>query len=68
MHCDSDGVGTVIEPLCGAKIWYLAVPKEGESFEEFASIDMFGSAFDTESLNEDKWDLEVLVLTPGVRL
>ena len=68
IHCDSDGVGTVIEPICGVKIWFIAVPKDGAGFVDFASIDMFDESFDIETPNEDKWDIEVIVLKPGMRL
>src|ERR1700742_3420242 len=46
MHSDSEGFGTIVGPLCGIKIWYIAVPKQGEHYDAFADIDVFGEDFD----------------------
>ena len=67
-HIDSDGTGTFVEAVAGKKIWVLAVPKDEKGLDGLADIDLFGEAYDVEGANLHLWDLEAVVLEPGVRL
>lgn len=67
-HIDSDGTGTFVEAVAGRKIWVLAVPKEADGLDGLADIDLFGEAYDMEDPNLDLWDLEAVILQPGVQL
>ena len=67
-HIDSDGTGTFVEAVVGKKIWVLAVPKDEKGLDGLADINLFGETYDMESANLHLWDLEAVVLEPGVRL
>ncbi|KAG6859837.1 hypothetical protein C0995_003162 [Termitomyces sp. Mi166 len=66
-HIDANGYGTVIQVDTGTKLWFVAESKNGRSLEDFAFKDLF-HLFDPDSLNDDLWDLELIVLEPGMRL
>ena len=67
-HIDSDGTGTFVEAVVGRKIWVLAVPKGGQGLDSLADINLYGESYDMEGENAHLWDLEAVVLEPGVRL
>jgi hypothetical protein len=67
-HLDSNGTGTFVEAVVGRKIWVLAVPKEEDGLDRLADIDLFGEAYDMDDVNLHLWDLEAVILEPGVRL
>jgi hypothetical protein len=67
-HIDSDGTGTFVEAVAGRKIWVLAVPKQEQGLDAMADINLFGTAYDIEGANLDSWDLEAVILEPGVTL
>jgi uncharacterized protein YceK len=64
-HIDANGFATWIDVKVGSKYWILARPKQEL---DFASIDLFTGSYDQECANEDKWDLEAILLLPGTRL
>lgn len=66
-HIDCDGFATVIEVQTGCKLWVLARPKAGKSFSSFSNIQTFLD-FDPEATNENLWDCEAILLTPGTQL
>jgi hypothetical protein len=67
-HIDCDGFGTYIDVQVGKKWWVVAKPKDGESFDAFASINTFLGAYDLEEPGLDRWTLEGILLGPGDRL
>ena len=67
-HIDSDGTGTFVEAVTGRKIWILAIPKEGQSLDQLADIELFGESYDIEKPNLHLWDLEAVILEPGIQL
>ena len=67
-HIDSDGTGTFVEAVVGRKIWVLAVPKGEQGLDSLADINLYGESYDFEGENAHLWDLEAVVLEPGVRL
>ncbi|KAJ3516171.1 hypothetical protein NMY22_g14277 [Coprinellus aureogranulatus] len=59
-HIDANGFATVIQLLCGKKLWVVARPK---------NFSMPPPAeFDVANPNTDLWDIEATVLTPTIRL
>lgn len=46
IHIDCDGLCTVIDPLCGRKLWLLYTPVEEYTPEIFGDIDQFFNNFD----------------------
>ena len=50
----------------GLKVWFVGV--ERESGPSFSGITTFLEEFDTEMPNTERWDVEAIVLTPGVKL
>lgn len=66
-HTDADGLGTMVEVRNegGLKVWFVAVEREGGA--PFSGLTTFLN-FDTETSNTDRWDVEAIVLTPGVKL
>lgn len=66
-HVDCDGLATVIEVQTGCKLWVLARPRKGEDWSSFAKTDSFFN-FDTNATNDDRWDCEAVLLTPGTQL
>jgi len=68
-HLDCDGLCTMIEVQTGAKLWVVARPKPGEDIRSFLTrIDSFLQNLDVTSLNDDRWDCEAVLLTPGTKL
>lgn len=65
-HIDCDGLATMIEVQTGCKWWVVARPKEGDN-SAFARMDTFRD-FDVAATNEDRWDCEAVLLTPGTCL
>jgi hypothetical protein len=64
-HIDCDGFGTVIKVAAGMKWWLVAKPKLGSSF---SGISLFMKNYDLSAINNDKWDIEAILLTPGSTL
>jgi hypothetical protein len=67
-HIDCNGFGTFISPATGVKIWFLAAPKDPNSFEAFADMDLYLEDYDLDGTNETLWDWEPVVLKPGMTL
>ncbi|KAG5337958.1 hypothetical protein C0989_008561 [Termitomyces sp. Mn162] len=68
-HIDTNGFGTFIRVDTGIKFWILATPKSQGKLEAFARTDLFvGSSYDPEKVNDKLWDLELMVLKPGMTL
>jgi hypothetical protein len=64
-HIDANGLATWIDVKTGSKYWILAKPKKPLNF---AAISLFTDRYDQEAVNQDKWDLEAVLLLPGSRL
>jgi hypothetical protein len=64
-HIDANGLATWIDVKTGSKYWIVAKPKKPF---DFAAISLFTDGYDQEAVNEDKWDLEAVLLLPGSRL
>jgi hypothetical protein len=69
-HVDSDGFGTYVDTKAGLKWWIVARRKGKEhDFESFSEADtFFDGRYEVDEPNQDKWDLEAVVLHPGTRL
>ena len=65
-HIDCDGFCTYIDTQTGAKWWIVAKSKDGST--HFSHPTVFTEAYDISSANEEKWDLEAVLLRPGSRL
>jgi hypothetical protein len=50
----------------GLKIWFVAV--ERECGKPFSGLSTFLHNFDVDEPNTDRWDVEAIILTPGVKL
>jgi hypothetical protein len=61
-HIDSSGFATVVEVMCGAKHWFLGVPREGQTYASFARIDTFLGDYDFNEPNEHRWRWEGVYL------
>jgi hypothetical protein len=66
-HIDCDGLATMIEVQTGCKLWVLARPRRDEDLSCFSRLDAFLN-FDADAVNDDRWDCEAVLLTPGSRL
>lgn len=66
-HIDANGFATWIDVKTGSKYWILAKPKPKKPLD-FAATSLFTCHYDQEAVNEDKWDLEAVLLLPGSRL
>jgi hypothetical protein len=64
-HGDANGVGTVIQVWTGWKWWILAREKHTS---DFASISLYLDSFNVDETNDNKWDLEAILLGPGSTL
>lgn len=64
-HIDCDGFGTVIEVKTGWKWWVVAQPRKPS---DFASVSLFLEGFDIDKVNDNKWDLDAILLPPGSTL
>jgi len=67
IHIDCDGLCTVIDPLCGSKLWFIFSPHEDDSSSTFGDIDQFFDSFDV-TKPQEHWIAEVVYLKPGTRL
>ena len=62
-----NGLCTVIEPLCGRKLWLLYSPAEEYDDGIFGDIDQFFNEFNV-TTQPDYWSVEAVYLQPGTRL
>ena len=67
IHVDSDGLGTIVDVLCGGRWWLLFTPSKNFDLTNFGDIDHFFFDFDVTN-PPDHWDVEAVYLQPGVRL
>jgi hypothetical protein len=67
IHIDSDGMGTIVDVLCGARWWLLFTPAEEYDLTNFGDIDQFFHQFDV-TKPPAHWDVEAVYLQPGIRL
>jgi hypothetical protein len=67
-HTDADGLCTMVEVQNegGLKVWFVAVEREGE--KPFSELTTFLRDWDVDKPNTEKWDVEAIILTPGVKL
>jgi len=65
-HLDSEGYGTRVQPICGIKFWFVAAEKRGEK-GKLASAHLYDD-IDVGATNNDKWDVEMVVLSAGSEL
>ncbi|KAF8059874.1 hypothetical protein FPV67DRAFT_1425004, partial [Lyophyllum atratum] len=65
-HYDANGFMTFVKLKCGRKLWYIAVPKDGD-FTIFMKPDVM-TKFELDEANHDLWDVYVMVLHPGTTL
>ncbi len=50
----------------GLKVWFVAVDRVGR--DPLARISNIYKNWDAEKPNMDRWDVEAIVLTPGMKL
>ncbi|KAG6913904.1 hypothetical protein DXG01_003619 [Tephrocybe rancida] len=62
-HFDANGLGTFLRVETGVKLWFIAVPKNGD-FQMFMRPDVMTS-FELDESNEDLWDVHVAALFSG---
>lgn len=69
-HIDSDGFGTYVDTRAGLKWWIVARRKgHGHMFESFSEVDtFFKGKYEIDEPNQERWDLEAVVLPPRTRL
>ena len=69
-HLDSVGFGTYVDTKAGMKWWIVARRKgHGHRFESISEVDtFFGTGYDMDKPNLERWDLEAVALPPGTRL
>jgi hypothetical protein len=67
-HQDCEGFGTFVSPESGVKLWMLAVPKDGGSYEDFASVKRLFQDFSPWRINGNLFDWVALILKPGMTL
>jgi hypothetical protein len=67
IHIDCDGLGTVVDPITGKKVWAFFTPEEDVSLSAFGDIDQFFNEFDVTN-PPCYWDAEAVLLEPGTRL
>jgi hypothetical protein len=60
-------LGTVVDLVCGKKLWLLFTPEDGVDYEIFGDIDQFFNQFDV-TKPPCYWDVEAVLLEPGTRL
>jgi len=67
-HTDAEGLGSMVEVRNegGLKVWFVGVEREGGA--PFSGLTTFLDGFDVEMPNTERWDVEAIVLTPGVKL
>ncbi|KAK0462761.1 hypothetical protein IW261DRAFT_1576169 [Armillaria novae-zelandiae] len=64
MHCDCHGVGTVVEVLCGRKLWYI-FRRRGSSANDSMIEEYMGDWAPGFIPSPDEWEAEVVLLEPG---
>ncbi|KAK0470698.1 hypothetical protein IW261DRAFT_1572984 [Armillaria novae-zelandiae] len=64
MHCDCHGVGTVVEVLCGRKLWYI-FRRRGSSADDSMIEEYMGDWAPGFIPSPDEWEAEVVLLEPG---
>ena len=65
-HIDSDGFGTYLDVITGHKWWIIA--KQKDKAPTFGSTTLFLGEYQLEEPNTDLWDIEAILLQPGMRL
>ncbi|KAK0493818.1 hypothetical protein EDD18DRAFT_1356305 [Armillaria luteobubalina] len=65
MHCDCHGVGTVVEVLCGRKLWYI-FQCHGSSADDSMIEEYMGDWAPGFIPSPDEWEAEVVLLEPGL--
>ncbi|KAG6849652.1 hypothetical protein H0H93_006573, partial [Arthromyces matolae] len=63
-HTDANGYGTFIFVIAGVKLWFIAIPKDG-NFDSFASAGLYTKDFDIHNPHSDRWTIKLIVLGPG---
>jgi len=63
IHIDCDGLCTIIDPMCGGKLWLICTPGDDLSPEIFGDIDQFFNGFDVTNPPE-YWSVEAVYLKP----
>ncbi|KAG6875104.1 hypothetical protein C0993_010851 [Termitomyces sp. T159_Od127] len=66
-HIDANGFGTFVHVETGVKLWFIATPKNG-NYADFATWELYVNDFALRKPNEDKWNMELIVLEPGSML
>jgi hypothetical protein len=64
-HIDCDGFGTAIHVLAGFKLWIVGRPLLGF---DFSNISQYLQDWDINDLNENKLEMEAVLLPPGSTL
>ena len=67
IHIDCDGLGTVVYPITGKKLWIFFTPDDETSVGCFGDIDQFFNEFDVTN-SPPYWMAEAVLLEPGSRL
>ncbi|KAK0221316.1 hypothetical protein IW262DRAFT_1459500 [Armillaria fumosa] len=67
MHCDCHGVGTVVEVICGRKLWYI-FQCHGSSPKDSMIDEYMGDWAPGFIPSPDEWEAEVVLLEPGSAL
>lgn len=67
-HIDTDGFGTGITPQTGSKWWVVAREKQGAPGALSRTGLYLEGNYEIDSINSDLWDVEAVLLTPGVCL
>jgi hypothetical protein len=67
-HIDAEGFGTMVQVQNeeGLKIWFVAVDREGR--DPLGRISHIYDDWEAEKPNTDRWDVEAIALTPGMKL
>ncbi|KAG6852702.1 hypothetical protein C0991_009718 [Blastosporella zonata] len=63
IHQDCDGFGTIIKVLTGTKVWMIVSPRAEAEYP--ASIYRLMRGFDLEGVNENFFDVEIVILKAG---
>lgn len=64
-HIDCDGFGSVINNKTGFKWWIVGQPMPGHDFSKPSE---YLDDYDINAVNDNKWQLEGMLLVPGSRL
>lgn len=71
LHPDCHGVGTVVEVLCGRKLWYVFQRRypEAQGTRHDSRIDEYMRDWAPGFIPDaDQWEAEVVILEPGSAL